>query len=590
MPTYGHTECKIENFMESLGVYWRFSETQKDVAFDSSGCGNHGRLQVGSLVSTNSLQPGNPIGDEDEWGEKVLLGHSLIGACECKEISNLRNLDKLTIECHFKRLTAISPGETVRQLEFADSVLQILMKDNGALSFKIGEDIHNTTRKLPLNEWVHIAVTLDRGSFSVFINGVSTIASVRKILSMNKSPPYTIRVGSNVTETTEIRVWSSIRNSDQLKEFMNHPLPKLTPVSRWKGIKIKDGTSGGVVEINPTISVPLESRHSRRRVLSVIADSQGYRAPPDTTTPPMKTDATLSQSPLSVPLSAAIVPSDTAIEVFPENTIPAEPVAVPLSGRIKPVVPTPPLPLEHMELSQALAHIDSKLEGALERFRNQLPSSEDEFKLIVSDISDFMRKRYRLGPFLAPLPHEELLSRLQVACQYTAISRTLARESMLTLRIPMLPEDQQWILRQCILMCKEKGRAVDEIYLIQRYLNSQSMDMRSFFKDRLERLEDAVMINNRQYQLQCPVCGLGLQDPLQLTCVPGCHAKFQVCYQTGNFVASDDCVHCIICTSVYHVGKGNAKLHGNVRSLTIRSLPNTCEFCSCVGSLKPCSS
>ena len=68
--------------MEQLSLYWRFIESQGTRVLDSSPWNSIGLLQPGARILTESLKPGQPISDEDDWGEKVPLGHAITGICE----------------------------------------------------------------------------------------------------------------------------------------------------------------------------------------------------------------------------------------------------------------------------------------------------------------------------------------------------------------------------------------------------------------------------------------------------------------------------------------------------------------------------
>jgi hypothetical protein len=540
-------------------------------------------------VSRDPLGGGLPISDEDEWGEKIQLGHSMVGTCECKDVATLSSLERVSVEFHCKRIGQIQDSSQPSILNLAN-ILRVNLGETGLVCVSTGNSSHDFSRHLPVDEWTHIAVTVDRGSLVVYWNGISVLSTTESN-SMNLKPPYSISVGSKFTEITEVRVWSTTRTEEQLKEFMHHPLPKLASFSKWKGFRIKTGVSMGPGPVRLKAialpNIPLERRNQMRRSEEVLKQTTAKESVLSSRSENVQRDTLTSPTEDRMhPVIKACPELQETVQhlITSDILISNQPFSMHAPGAC--TLPS----LNDMKLEDVLGVFDSYLEDVFLQFRSSTLEGKcgREFRKIASQISEYMRAHYRFGPFLAPLPDEELLNRLRVSCEYSGICAVIENGHTMvnTLRIPMLPDDTDRLVMEAIHVAREREDFVCESSLIRTYLPTLSERPVEFesLRNRLQQIQNTEY--NKSTNIRCPSCWAPLLDPLQPYCLPGCRSGITVCYQSGLLESTSNCVRCVICRSVTRVGTKPTRLSGNVKAVNKTDLSSRCAFCSCVGSLK----
>lgn len=207
----------------------------------------------------------------------------------------------------------------------------------------------------------------------------------------------------------------------------------------------------------------------------------------------------------------------------------------------------------------------------------------------IKAMSQYMRTKNRIGPFLCPMPNEEFLIRLRMTCNYFALTRCIERPNgyLIGLRIPLLTHHVKRLTRQAINEAAATGDARTESALIKRFILNFRLEMSN---NEIEGL------NLRLFQLghvsvfthvACPLCQSLFRDPLQDVCAGGCQSVFTVCYVTGKLVPKSDCVSCKVCNSVISTDPQMKRHNANILSSRTFAVPTACPLCSCIGSLAP---
>jgi hypothetical protein len=114
-----------------------------------------------------------------------------------------------------------------------------------------GGEPNISTGSLPLNEWVHIAVTYDASDVRFYINGVldSTIPNVSG-LSSNTDP---LRIGQDVSwdaspigDIDEVHIWNTVRSAQSiLADMQTITTPQIGLVGVWNMEGSPDSSVGG---------------------------------------------------------------------------------------------------------------------------------------------------------------------------------------------------------------------------------------------------------------------------------------------------------------------------------------------------------
>lgn len=559
---------------DGLCVYWRFNEVQASKVLDASGLNNYGSLEAGGNVSTLPLPPNDPISDENEWGESLVTGHALSGNVSIGDISGIQTSSDFTVEAFFKRVMAVNMENVCNILSFSSTLKVSLIKD-GFLTIECKGTTYNLNKKLPLNKWTHVSVVCEKLQISVLIDGVTAFSGVNAEALVS---PISMQLGSSVCETTEVRLWSLARPTTVLREFMNIALPRVGPASRWKGLRIK---SDGQGSLNPrkTFLTGLEGLGRSRRngngqedVESVLEDNY-------------------PRSPMSPPVKPVVgeSPSDHLykyeLDAIDLKIVPAK--TPPELADLKPEA----LPVLSSDLDVALDELDSMLQAALNKQYKSI--DKRQIAKIIKIIASYIKAKYRIGPFLMPLPPHSLLSRLRIACAYFCLASVVANVdnswgSTILLRIPLLPEHVVEIALSCIQEAKNKNDS-RTVFILSKLVVA---NMRAF----LSESEFATTERNcatfteipPSTRILCPFCRTKFEDPLQEACYKGCHTKFSVCFLKGSCLPTDACIQCGICDSVMSNKRKVVQTNRtrNVPTNHVMELPTFCPMCSMVGSLQ----
>jgi hypothetical protein len=556
---------------------------------DSSPSNSIGLLQTAAKISPECLPAGQPVSDEDDWGEKVALGHALAGLCECRNVLRLSDTSAMTFEAHFRRI-GLPPLNQAIGLLVINGAIKLSLGDGGTIMLIVGNITRDSNKKMPLNLWMHFAVVVDRGNISLYVDGSPAISGVETNTNL-VTPPICLKVGSNISHVTEVRVWSSVRTVPQIRDFMYSPLPLGAGSSKWKGFKIKSSATNTPPEPLQPIQIPFPSLERRHRVRPLTSAT-----PSAVSETPVPTEPVVPET-REDPLVPTDLPPPRDIPEQNSITAPDQPAPiVPDSPVVHSQSPRPPSEMvlsSTATLGEVLDFIDRQLDTALALFRGsekELETTRKTFLNIAATVSSYMQAKYRFGPFLAPLPSTEILSRLRLSCQYAAICTVLMRsEDNFTrivhcLRIPMLDEDLEVFTRRAIHTAWDRGDSVAALSLLGMFVNSFPNRVDEIQKLR-KTLGDVLGSPRRSAttQITCPSCDRKLRDPLQRACE--CRAIISVCYSSGRIVSREDCVLCTVCKSEYCLQHRNYPLSGSVPYARTQSLPGTCEFCFCKQSL-----
>ena len=579
---------------QGLCVYWRFNEIQAGRVLDASGLNNQGLLSPSADISGTPLQPKRPIADEDEWGEKLPLGHSLKGEVSCTGLQGLADAKSLTIEFHVRRVGVAQGVRSYPLLNFSH-FLKLEISKIGTVSLNVGSTQYDTSKRIIINEWMHFALILDESTLTLYVDGVSCFSNVQGNM---KGGPCSLTAGSDICEITELRLFSLARSPGLIKEFMNNPLPRPVTVSKWKGLRIKAN-----VDSDKSWSLPAQTigKLKSRRITDTdnakdvpIDDSPRnahvaqVQAVPDE-------PATAEGSVLDFPASEKVHPKPPTPESsqYTRKATPTQEPVVPEVPQAE-TVPTVGKPgdmglylQESLSNESAVERIDAFLEAVVAK--KDLWIDAGRIWDAIKAMSQYMRTKNRIGPFLCPMPNQEFLIRLRMTCNYFALTRCIERPNgyFIGLRIPLLPHHVKQLTRQAINEAAATGDACTESALIKRFILNFRLEMSN---DEIEAL------NRRLFQLghvsvfthiACPLCHLISRDPLQDVCAGGCQSVFTVCYVTGKLVPKSDCVACKVCNSVISTDPQMNRHNANILSNRTFSVPTACPLCSCIGSLDP---
>ena len=571
-------------FMEKLCLYWRFIEYQGSRVLDSSYSNSIGVLSQGATIDPEPLKSGEPISDDDDWGEKAPLGHALHGACECRNVLNLVDTLSMTIELHVKRIGS-SQSEIPESFVSINNVVRLGFNEHGLINLWISEFAKTSEKKLHLNVWTHLALVFEPSGLSLLIDGSPVMTRV-EFDSNSISAPVFLRVGNQQTKTTEVRVWSSTRSAAEIRSTMHSPLSFGGAASKWRGFKIKSTSSPPEVSKSITIPFPAIERRLRPRQIkspspSEIIDLQTKSAHVSVVVPELRDYSIVppDTSQTDDPIDPKLMP-----EIHPEPEI--------ISAGARHVQPASRMLSFNVTIDAALEYFDDRLEQTLQAFRGSKPMDTNRlaFIQIACDFSSFLQAKFRIGPFFAPRPSDEILSRLQVACRYAAICAIMSGKHhvyprMLNcLRIPLLDIDLETLIKTAIVAAWENGDHSTALCLLERFVSSfpNRMDEITHLRQQTEGIVGLSRGATRSH-VPCPACDRTLKDPLGGVCE--CRAKLGVCYDSGTLVDRADCVKCCVCESEYSLSRSRGKLSGNVSYARSNTLPDTCKFCHCKGSL-----
>ena len=576
---------------EGLCVYWRFDEVQDGKVLDASGMNNRGTLALRSHVSARPLPANDPISDEDEWGEKVRPGHSLIGPLSCAALNGLSSITSYTCEFFAKRVGVPPTGDSHEFFIFANAI-KVLLNMNGTVSLVVDSTTFETTKRVPLNQWIHFALVVSDSTLSLLVDGVPAFSNVQTSPLEN---PVSIELGSNWFECTEFRIWSLARTAVAIRESMRSPLPRSAPVSKWKGLRINtsapsEGKTGDWEK--PVVFDNVLRRLSKsRRVHPTEEETDSLR------THSMLFEAPEAPQPIAENAPAAPVVPDEAISAeqsvsdFPNGSVsgfsantPALSPILQLRPVARPIVPCP----SDLSLSAAVAIMDENLNNTIGT--DDLSSEFQSVEAIVHQIANYMRTKFRTGPFLYPMPPEALLVRLRIACNYMGlvnVTNAAQCSALVALRIPLLA---QHVYALTIRAADDAGREGDiktERVLLRTLLGTFKARMEASKIDKFRGRLDQLIQDDSMCTLQkCPLCTAPFDDPMQVKCGRGCGSQLSVCYLTGKLVASADCVRCIICESTMSISQQAATRQRSAPTSRTVGIPTVCVVCSCSGCLR----
>lgn len=587
--------------IDNLCIYWRFNEVQASKVLDASGLNNFGSLVDGGNVSARSLVPRDPISDENEWGEKVMMGHALSGEVSIGSIAGLGDLGSFTIEAFIRRMSGVPADSSGYVLLTFCSTVKVILNAAGFLVLDAGGTSYGVNKKLPLHQWVHVALVCEKNEVSVLVDGFPSFSGIK--LPQITHLPASLRIGSSVCEFTEVRLWSIARLASSIREFMGIPLPQsAVSGSRWKGLRIKtDGqfNSSGLVRSTTFLSA-LEGLGIKSRRILKEEDEEIISVPQNTTillnsAPMMDEKPNAGDRPVS-PLSAPVpqvsgeAPHDHEFQREHEIFLRVQAATTP--PEIANILPQT-LPVVPAELELALEVFDSMLEEAL---LNSLPyRSVDKKKLakIILIISGYIKSKYRVGPFLVPMPPESILSRLRIACTYFGLASLVANShqecwgSLILLRLPLLPRHVTEITLQCIQEARDNRDRRTAMLLSRRLIESMKNELSETDFANAET-ECAAMHSIPPLTLiACPFCQTLFEDPLQESCNKGCHTKFTVCFLQGRCFPVDVSIKCRLCLSVMSNKRPVLMPSRNVPTTHVMGLPESCPICSVFGTLQP---
>jgi hypothetical protein len=580
--------------MAQLCVYWRFNEVQAGKVLDASGNNNFGLLNESSNVSIKALGVNQPMSDEDEWGEKVQMGHSLIGEIVCNEIHHDETVSSATVELYVSRVSSVDINDSSSTFLALNGSACMSLTKQAEIVVEIDGVQHVTSKRLVLNEWTHVALVLTSSKGELFVNS-SPILSIENERPVDQT--WSLTLGSNITEITEVRIWSCARTEAEIRQYISVCLPRAAPVSRWKGMRINmkpDASSRSWAKPIPDEAIVPSTR--TRRIFEEPVFTETKEASPKKETPqPLESVEDVSEtSPQKVTSTEIDVKNEgiqpvEAVVQIPDESQPEliEPQAT-LVARTSTSVEVPLL--IPSALPDALAFFDSLLESAI--LGRGLEFDKRKLESIVRGFSSFIRSQYRIGPYLAPMPPEALLVRLKIATTYLGLTNVLNNTSawgtLVALRLPLLREHIPLVLMRSMEECKIRGDQVSVSMLTRALKNDYGTDFTPEQLDQVGRYL-ALSVSGTRTSVTCPFCANKLRDPLQTSCSDGCGTRFAVCYITGNVVAFDDCARCRVCSTSFSVKLTGAMSsgRGNVPTNIKMSFPPACYVCGCLGSLVP---
>jgi hypothetical protein len=242
---------------------------------------------------------------------------------------------------------------------------------------------------------------------------------------------------------------------------------------------------------------------------------------------------------------------------------------------------------------EAMAFFDKLLESAI-LHKTFLSYDASELTGIIRVVSSFIRSKFRLGPFLCPMPPEDVLSRLQVACSYMGLVNIMSSRhksmwgSLPALRLPLLRDQIKGLLFFCVEEAKTRNDAMTVVALTRVVIREFGNSLTPAQIETIKRDLDAYGNSSQAAGVTCPFCKSPLFDPLQAACTQGCGSRFAVCYVTGAIAAADECAHCKICGTTIAVGPiENQRRHRNIPTNSVMEFPKVCSVCGCYGSLVP---
>jgi hypothetical protein len=569
---------------DALCIYWRFNDVKDKQVVDASGHNNNGHIQPDTELSESPLVPDQPISDVDEWGEKVPLGFSFRGNVQIDCVDGFSADQSFTLEFYMRRSRVRSGGLVDSILEVAN-VIRILVTGQGTIALSVGRETYDTKKRIVINQWMHFALINNSKSLELLIDGVPCFSNIHPPILF---APIGITLGSGICDMTEFRLFAKARSKDEIREFLHSPLPRKAPISKWKGLKIKTASNQSVDSKWPPTVPAIQTKSSKRRIINSDIDEISLAEFSRVTSQVVPDDpVSAEESVLEFPGSSNPLPcpqiDDNFLGSIDKGTTPTRTPEseIPYSQNSLPVLEIP----STLERVDAIAKMDSILKSLL--VDNSLIPEENVMVQVTQNISRYMRRSYRMGPYLCPLPSEAFLSGLRIACAYIALARCNRRVGgyYLNLRIPLLPERVRSLTEWAISEMRRYGDGRGEWILIYRLIDNFKTDLANDeinkFRIRLLEIGNPPSLT----KLCCPICRALFQDPTQAKCST-CQTNFAVCFVMGCLVPSDECVKCWICHSEFSIGPAIPK-RGNVSTNRSRDIPLTCSFCECTGTLRP---
>ena len=603
---------------ENLCLYWRFNEIQAGSVLDASGRNNSGKLSSASHVSPKPLLPNQPISDEDEWGEKVQLGHALEGEAVCENVEGMRSTICWTLELQLSRSVSVSDGSHAQL--FSVFGVQVVLNTKGSVAIISAGSETDTGRRFPAQQWLHFALVSENGRLALFLSG-------SEVASGLAAPPTDIgcrlSVGRRICQTTEVRLWKEARTVGLIKEFMTSVIPQLARVSKWKGMRIKVESATSTIQRSfdpPAFASSSLFASKSRRVVEEKEPSpkSALLAQPTEGTVVEETRPQLVLPITHVedrqePLNTSALESRSAQASSPRAESPkTAPIQKPLGDKPGAELSTfdlwsftpPPTPPELAELFSAAPELlPTSLPEATQRLDEMLEAAivkPDLLRLdvrtlirIIQSVSNLVRIKYRVGPYLSQMPPQDLLVRLRIACAYVGFCNTLKHTqksrwgTLPALRLKLLPEHVLRLIKICISEAEQRNDKAAAAFLSKGLLIQFGSVIAEAEAEKL-RMELSAPVATGNCLINCPFCTAPLKDPLQKTCEQGCKTRFSLCYLTGRLHPSDICARCRVCETVVSSAFGRpAHARGNIHVTTRANVAKQCPLCLCSGSLEP---
>ena len=571
--------------MENLVLYWRFNGIQAGKVLDASGQGHTGALSEVSDITRESLKANEPIAEEDEWGEKVQLGRALVGPAVSDELTLELFETQLTAELWVKALDSSAGSDITEVLGLGDG-LSLRMRDDFSLVLVADEQTIEASHIVVPDLWTHVTLVVADRQVKLLVDGNPVLEAI-PVDSSKLSGPFSLRVGSLITLTTEVRLWTVARSDEQIRDQMTVPLHRSAPASKWRGLKINIQEPANPP---PIASKPLPDASNAPRKTRRVTDDPVPVEQFVTPEPPQKPETLkLPQPQLASPrVSSPVIQTEPTV---PTNISPplieSQPAPIIISDPVTGST-LPPNLIVPQAVPDAVSFFDNLLEAAISK-RQNLDFNHEDLSRIVMVISSYCRSQFRLGPYLAPMPPDELLSRLRVASSYLGLANVMRSDnawgSLPCLRLPLLKQHISELIVRCIQEGKQRNDSVS-VHALSRVLMKDFGHMLD--QHLIEALQrDLTFPVNTSSAVKCPFCAVPLQDPLQTDCSRGCKTRFAVCYRSGSIVPADECAKCKICCTVVSLGD-SLRSHGkSVPSNLKLEIPHACWVCGCYGSLSP---
>lgn len=179
------------------------------------------------------LEEGDPLDYDDKWGKqaapnyRILLYNDSYVTIEEMDLPSIWSCE-FWINLNEQSLNLIVMDSFIVQIER----LQIkLLNKMVYLECVNSEDY----RQLKLNSWEHFCMSFNSSKISVFLNSAEIMSAKSVVVENRKN----LTIGGFSAHITEIRVWKSFRNTEQIRENYKCPLEILSEKRKKKWLNIK---------------------------------------------------------------------------------------------------------------------------------------------------------------------------------------------------------------------------------------------------------------------------------------------------------------------------------------------------------------